>query len=275
MRIDATYAGGISNSQVHIGIFNASTAPIYIASWFASFGAEKNGPSTMSFVHSKGRFPIRLQEQDRSDITVNVEDHALSELRQLGVVDGNGRWWEARKPQIELIAQKATRYASLQPAREVKGEVEEQLRQANVEINATIKEGSFGRKRFEVEFVNRSKTPITLRGAEVKWDYDPPRWQPNAPNSDIKVAEAGGTVRLSPNIDLKTPVAPGGTASFYLDDSMAGVLVETIVGDVKDKDIKVLLYTDTRIMWTATEDEIPQTIRDFARYVVETAQARV
>ena len=216
-----------------------------------------------------GNLPFRLQDQDNYDIVIDIGERPIRDLKMVGIVDGSGRWWNASDVEVAVIVQQSTRYDNFKPKRDTT-ELEERLKQCDIEINAAVQDGPTGRKRLEITFTNKSDMPIQLNGGEIKWEYDPPRWHPDAGEGKPKIAEAGGSVKLACAVSLKSPVAPGDTATFYVHDDIACVLVETIVGDVKDKDIKVILYTDTKLAWTATEDEIPGAIREIAQHIVDT-----
>ena len=265
LRIRASYAGGPYGSYVDMQIFNARPTPIYLSSWFATW-EDKRGTTSATCV--RGNLPFRLQGQDQHQIVVDVGEGQINGLKMVGVLDGTGRWWSASEVEVAVIVQCSQRYDSLRPKRDTT-EIEERLKQCDIEIGAAIKHGPAGRKRLEIIFTNKSAIPIQLGGAEIKWEYDPPRWQPIAPDSKARVAQAGGSVNLACSSSLESPIAPGDTAVFFVHDDIAGVLVETILGDVKDEDIKVVVYTDTQLGWSATADEIPETVREMARHIVE------
>jgi hypothetical protein len=270
LRVRASYAGGRDGSRVNIQLFNAGSTPIYIAAWCASWGNEARS-ATQSVRCIRGRLPSRLDGQDQLDLVVDVGSHPVAELQAVGVVDGVGRRWNATDVQVATIVQQSQKYAPLRPERNT-AEIEERLKQCDIEIRSKLFTEANGHKRLLVTFTNKSVIPIQLHSAEIKWTYDPPRLMPAAPDSKLKVSEAGGSVQLTCDSNLKLPIAPGNSAEFYLTDELAGVLVETILGDVKDQDIQVAVYTNTRVFWKATEDEIPETVRKIARYAVEKAQ---
>ncbi len=270
LRVRASYMGGPNGTHVHFRIFNASPTPIFLSSWFATW---EDKSANVSFHCVRGQLPFRLQGQDYHDMLVDVGEGQLSDLKTLGVMDGNGRWWYASEVDVAVVVQRAQRYEILKPVQDTT-EIEGLLRQCDIAINAAISHGATGRKRLEIIFRNRSAIPIQLRGAKIEWEYDPPRWQPSGPDGTTRVAEAGGSVNLACTSSLTSPVAPGEMATFYVHDDMAGFLVETVLGDVKDEGIKVIVATDTKLGWTATGDEIPGTVREMARHIIETARAK-
>jgi hypothetical protein len=160
LRVRASYAGGRDCSRISIQLFNASSTPIYIAAWCASWG-NKARSATQSVRCVSGQLPFRLDIQDQYDLVIDVGSHPVAELQAVGVVDGIGRRWNAPDAQIATIVQQSQKYASLLSERNT-AVVEEQLKQCNVEIRSKIATVAAGRKRLVVTFINKSAIPIQV-----------------------------------------------------------------------------------------------------------------
>lgn len=263
LRIRASYAGGKYCSHVHLSIFNASSKPIYLSSWFRT---NEDRSSTVSLACVNGSLPFRLQDQDHYSVLIDVGKEKLKDITSLGIIDGNNRSWPVNEQEIARIRQEYLRYKSLKPDSDT-SEIIEKLKNCNVHITALIKSYIPNFKQLEVHFRNDSDMPIQLTGAEIEWKYDPHRELPNA--GGPKVAQIGGNVSLKPLFETRTPVLPSSTVCFALESNLASVLVELLFDDVKDQDIKVVIYTTTKLAWTAYMDEIPEAIREFARYIAD------
>lgn len=268
LRIRASYVGGLQKSHVHLGVFNAGTAPLYLVSWFARWG-EKNCFSSTGCI--RGQLPFRLQEQDRLNLVIDLGAQSVNGLTMIGLVDGLGKWWNTSDSEIASIVQQATRYQSL-VTKSDNSAMRSKMRHCDVDIRAAVRDGPTGQKRIEIDFTNNSDVPIRLIGARIGWRYDPPRATPGGTVPGPEVAELGGNVNLSCANSLKEPIPSQGSISFYVHESIAGVLVETLFDDVKDNDFEVDVFTDVDTKWTATGNGIPEAVRDFARMIVDSTR---
>ena len=273
VRINVSYAGGEHGTHAHINIFNASPSPVYLSAWYAKWGDEKSGSLSESLICVRNKLPHRLQGQDRYDIVVDLGECGYTDLRMLGVIDGSNRFLKPSETEIAIMLQHAKRYSVLYPPRDTQ-EDEAKLRQCEVEVKAQLETVLTDRKSLAITFTNKSEIPIQLHGAEIDWKYDPPRMLPRAPDAKSTAQEISGSVGLACRSDLSSPVLPANAVVFYVHESMVGVLVELLLGDVKDDDITIFFRTDTRLSWTAKGDEIPGTIREYAQHFVDSRKKK-
>ena len=270
LRIRASYAGGHQKYHIHLSLFNAAQTPIYLGGWFAKWGPENTESMTSSLSCVRGKLPFRLQSQDRYEITIDLGGRGYSDLTMVGIVDGNNRYWDATGTDIRTITQHAERYSALYPQRDTT-ELEQKYRDSEIEITCSVISLPNNKKELHVKFLNKSTTPIQLRGGDLAWEYDPPRSSSPDTGSKPHVAEIGGNISLMPKFDLKMAVEPGADVIFVPPPDLAGILVETILGDVPDDAIKIQIYTDTKLMWVAHGDEVPGCVKEFAKSLVPAA----
>ncbi|MEJ7592574.1 MAG: hypothetical protein WKF77_13560 [Planctomycetaceae bacterium] len=55
--------------------------------------------------------------------------------------------------------------------------------------------------------------------------------------------QIGGSLNLACRTDLSVPVSPGSTVQFFVPKDIGGAMIETLVGDVPDKNIAVVFGT--------------------------------
>ena len=264
VRVRASYSGGPDCSHIHFNIFNAGSKPVYLSSWFINCD-DKHGNVSLSCL--EGTLPFRLQDQDHYEINVDVGKDKLRNVKSLGIVDGNNRWWNVGENEVARIRQEYIRYKSLKPEPDTTQLLEE-LRECKVHVAASVKELHPNVKQLQVSFRNDSSSPIQLRGARIEWQYHPHRMLSNG-TSNPKVAQSGGSVGLDALFDARSPVMPGETVNFSIKRDFAPMLVEVLFDDVKDEDIRISIYTNTQLSWVANMDEIPEAIREYAKFVSE------
>jgi len=121
--------------------------------------------------------------------------------------------------------------------------------------------------RFEVTFTNLSERQVYVFGARLGWTYSPPREMPKLLGKP-SVAEVSGNVTLSRK-GKPNPIGSGEQVLFVLEKEMSVFLVEIARGDVLDEDIVIEFAGGGKMVWKASMDEIPSTVRSVANSVVE------
>lgn len=273
LRVRGSYAGGINGTHASLSIFNAGTSPIYLSAWYAERGDRS---ANLSLGCVRGQLPFRLQAQDTHMLVVDLGGRGFTDVKEIGIVDGSSRHFKVGETETAIMVQEAERYSVLHK-RPDNSELEEQLRECEVDVHAGIETAPHGTKTLVINFTNKSNIPIPLVGGSIEWEYDPPRTQPrgaDAIGGVRKFEQIGGSVSLTCRTNLSSPVPPGATVQFYVRPDIAAILVETLLGDVKDKDIAVIFGTLTRSAWKAKEDEIPGVIREFAQHLVDSRPLR-
>jgi hypothetical protein len=82
-------------------------------------------------------------------------------------------------------------------------------------------------------------------------------------------------VNLACRNDQNSPILPGASITFYVHESVAGVLLETLLGDVSDENISFVFGTKTGMAWQVTGDGIPEAVRQYAQYLRDGRQSFV
>ena len=273
LRVHANYADGKYGTHAAINIFNSSGSPIYLSRWYAEWH-DRSAYGSVECV--RGKLPFRLQSQDTHVLVVDLGERGFSGLKTVAVVDGDNHHYNVGDTEVAIMVQQAERHSVLHQKPD-NAELEAQLQQCKVEVNAEIEVSRNGTQQLVISFTNASGIPIPLVGARIEWEYDPPRTQPRGSDATgpvQEVQEIGGKLNLACRTSLSSPVSPGATVQFYVYPDSAGVLVETLFGDVKDKDLIVTFGTSTRYGWTGSEDDIPGTIRRFAQYLTESRHSQ-
>lgn len=265
LRVRATYADGKSGTHVSLNIFNAGTSPIYLAGWYSEWGDRS---ALISRECVRGQLPFRLQAQDTYLLVVDLGDRGFTDLKTIGIVDGSNNHYNASETETAIMVQQAERYSVLHKKPDTT-ELEARLRECKVDVHADIQDVPHGMRTLVIDFTNKSNIPIPLVGARIEWKYDPPRILTRHPGAAASASEISGSVNLACRANLSSPMPPGATVQFYIHPDVAGILVEMLLGDVKDKDIAVTFGTTTSFGWKASQDEIPGTIREFAQHVVD------
>lgn len=273
IRLRGSYAGGSKGTHVSLTVFNGGASPFYLAAWHAEWSDHR---ACFSLKCVQGELPFRLQSQDSYMLVVDLGDRGFTGLTQVGLVDGAGQYISVGETDTLRMVQDAKRYSALLKTPDY-STLEEKLRECEVDIHAEVETTSYGAKTLVIRFANKSDTPIPLVGCRIEWRYNPPRTQPRGSDATgpvSEVEEIGGSVDVACRESLSSPVSPGKTIEFYVHPHFAGVLMETLFDDVKDEDIAITFGTITRYGWTAIKDEIPGTVREFARHVVDSRQPK-
>jgi hypothetical protein len=273
LRVRGSYAGGEHGSHALLNVFNAGTSPIYLSAWYAEWGDRS---ANISWNCVRGQLPFRLQAQDTHTLVVDLGERGFTGLKKVGLVDGSNQHFNVGETETAIMVQEAERYSVFHKKPD-NSERESKLRECEVEVHAEIETAPHGVKTLIISFTNKSSIPIPLVGGRIEWEYDPPRTQPRGADATGPVFEfqqTGGSVNLACRTSLSAPVPPGSAVQFYVHPDLAGFLVETLLDDVKDKDIAITFGTTTRFGWKAQEDEIPGTIREFAQHVVHSRQSQ-
>lgn len=272
LRVRCSYVGGKRGTQLALNVFNAGTSPVYLSGWYAEW-SDRSGQLSIKCID--GQLPYRLQNQDAFTLIIDVGERGLIDLERIGLADGGNQYYYADKDEIAVIKQQAQRYSVLY-GKPDSSELEQVLRECEVAVQLIIENAPHGARTLVVSFTNKSNTPIPLVGGKIKWKYDPPRSQPRSQNTAGRVRavqEIGGDINLTCRSSLSLSVASGATVQFYIHPDVADVLVELLLGDVKDSDISIVLATQTQVGWEAHGDEIPGTIREFARYLLDSRKS--
>lgn len=265
LRITASYAGGKNGTSASLTIFNSGTHTRYLSAWFVEWDDES---ATRSLNCESGSLPYRLQEQDRYSIVVNFERPRLQGITAAGILDGDNNRYSVPPDQIAVLKREAERRAILYPEPAAKDTPD--FSHCEMDVRAKV-ESSVGVKRSLVFTVtNKSDVAIPIVGGKLEWQYDPPRSikAENDPSSKIReVKQLGGSLNLACRNDLNLPVSPGAAIQFHVHDSMAAVLLETLLGDVPDENISFVFGTKSGTAWKAIEDGIPEAVREFAEFI--------
>ncbi len=273
LRVRGSYADGKHGTHVSLNVFNAGASPIYLSAWYAEWG-DRSANFSLNCI--RGQLPVRLQAQDTHMLVVDLGERGFTDLTKVGLVDGSNQQFNVGATETAIMVQEAERYSILHRKPD-NSELESRLRECEVDVHTEIETAPHGKKTLVIDFTNKSDIPIPLVGGRIEWEYDPPRTQPRGSDATGPVREVqqiGGSVNLACRTILSNSVPPGATVQFYVHPDIAGVLVETLLGDVKDKDIAITFGTTTRSGWKAHEHEIPGTIREFAQYVVDSRQSQ-
>jgi len=265
LRVSASYAGGRNGTSASLTIFNSGPHARYLSSWFVEWGDRS---ARYSLTCESGSLPYRLQEQDSYTILVNLERPRLDDIASVGVLDGDDNRFAAPAIQVAVMKQEAERRAILYPEPDFVDSPD--LSKCEIDVEARSESGVGGKQSLVFIVTNKSDIALPIAGAKLDWVYDPPRTtkMDNDASAPIhKVQQLGGSITLDCGSKLRTPLPPNGVMQFQVHESMAGVLLETLLGDVPDKNISFELGTKWGTGWRATEDGIPEAVRQYARYI--------
>jgi hypothetical protein len=250
-----------------IRLFNSGPGPIYIDSWWIQWGEDGSKGGTNSIKTLRGKLPMRLFEQDRAELLVEIGDN-FEELSGIGVFDGERNLWLAEAENLAFFNHQsiASRLPSLTSEDDQDTEFRKQqeiLKSCEVDVRAVAQPiPDSPRLRLEVSFRNNSDTTIPIRGARLEWKYDPPRQMPEK-SGKPSVAEISGSITLACR-QKRSSVAPDEEVVFWLEDDFCSCLIEILRGDVKDEDISISIATTFGVKWISTMDEIPEVVRKVA-----------
>ena len=271
LRVRGSYWGGKHGTCVTIYGFNSGVNPIYLSSWYAEW-SDNCARSSMNC--ERGELPFRLQSQETHRLLIDLGERGFEDLKRIGLVDGSGQLYFVGDTDTAIMVQEAKRHSVLYPTTN-NSALELQLQVCDVDVRAEIETASNLSKSLVVSFINNSDIAIPLIGSRIEWKYDPPRKQPRGSDATGPVSEVqkiSGSVNLACRTDLSIPVPPHATVRFYLPPEIAVVLLETILGDVKDSDIVISFGTSTQFGWEAKDDVIPSTIREYANHIAASRQ---
>jgi hypothetical protein len=158
-------------------LFNPGPRPILIAAWYVSWTHNGLPFVNESVATSRGWLPKRLDDQEPFDFTVPITHYPVEELRELGVVDGDGKRWGISREEINAFIGTAVAHRPPAP-KEVEPPPKVDPSEISIAINR--KPRSDGREDLEIVFQNNSSVPVPVRGAEIRWTYGvhrvPHRW---------------------------------------------------------------------------------------------------
>ncbi|HBJ34959.1 MAG TPA: hypothetical protein DDZ51_09410 [Planctomycetaceae bacterium] len=265
MGVSASYAGGKNGASVSLTIFNRGSNARYLSTWFVEWG-EKS--ANYSIRCESGLLPYRLQGQDRYTIVVDLERRRLEDITGLGILDGDNNRFASPPNQIESLKREAERRAIFYP--EPESDDATDFSQCEMDVEARVESSIGGKQSLVFKITNKSDIAVPIVGAKLEWHYDPPRSTKaeSGVNKKIReVQELGGSMNLACRSDLSSPVSPGGVVQFHVHESMAGMLLETLLGDVPDENITLVFGTKSGTGWKATEEGIPEAVREHAEYI--------
>ncbi len=250
--------------QAQIQLFNNGKGPIYITSWFTTWGAEGNRSAQQSGETLRGKLPVRLEEHEGADLLILLS-RDVEDLSGIGVFDGDQHLWHATDENIVIFKHEAIAHR-LPDAGSPRDKPSAEGLKIDVKARA-IRPAGLDHDLLEFVVENNSTRPVSVHNVRLGWTYTPPRQKPTFPGKP-SVAEAGGKVGLLRRSKANR-LAPGEQAVFLLEKEMTVFLVEVARGDVLDEDIVVEFVTDERFLWKATMDEIPSVVRAVANSVIQ------
>ena len=253
-----------SRLQVQIQLFNSGNVAIYIDSWWTQWGPNGMEGGQRSVETIRGTLPVRLEVHDATELLIGV-DSDVESLNGIGVFDGDQHLWPASDENLAVF--KHTAIAHRLPGAD-KPREEPTLEGIKVEVKASAtRPAGMTHDRFEVTFTNLSERQVYVFGARLGWTYSPPREMPKLLGKP-SVAEVSGNVTLSRK-GKPNPIGSGEQVLFVLEKEMSVFLVEIARGDVLDEDIVIEFAGGGKMVWKASMDEIPSTVRSVANSVVE------
>ncbi|QDT10717.1 SMEK domain-containing protein [Planctomycetes bacterium K23_9] len=270
LRVDASYAGGKNGTSASLTIFNSGSHTRYLSSWFVEWSDKS---AVFSIKCESGSLPYRLQEQDRYTIVINLDRPRLEGISEVGILDGDNNSFKAPPGQIAILKQEAERRATLYPQPDSDNAPD--FSECEMEVAARVEFGDDGKQLLVFTVTNMSDIAVPIVGANLEWQYDPPRSRRAENDATTKIREVqelGGSVNLDCRSDLTSPVAPGGVIQFYLHDSMERLLLETLLGDVPDQNVSFVFGAKSGTGWKATEEGIPEAVREHAEYIRDGGQ---
>jgi hypothetical protein len=260
VRVGPTRRGRRQLAQFRL--YNASDQPIYISGWIAVHGPNHDPIHSFSLETMTGRLPQRILAHDAYEFVVPFDDIDMDLLTELGVEDALRQRWMISNDELQTFRRAAIFNRPPPPCHA--GPDDADLSQCKVEISVQthVVAGQF--PRVEIIFKNHGPHHIPVRGAELKWVYDPPRMlsTDGAPG----VIETEGAVRVGPGLSSAV-VAPGGQHSFPIQQPFLDLLVAVLGPDVRDSGISVSVLGGLQLRWTE-EDGIGRAVREAAGAVV-------
>jgi hypothetical protein len=122
-------------------------------------------------------------------------------------------------------------------------------------------------KRLNVRVKNVGSEVFEITGAELKWEYDPPRWGEKLAGKP-QVAEAGGSITFrAATVGCQVP--PDSETVMWIDAFDSPVLVALLADDVPDDKIEIKVYTKTGFVFKVFGEEVPSVVREVARNALE------
>jgi hypothetical protein len=270
LRVRAAFAGGPHGSHLHLDIFNGSPSAVFISEWYAEW-IQPVRRYCWAIACVRGALPKRLQDQDRCSLVVDLDRNDFEGLAAVGIRLGGGKEYAVQSADLLNLRYEAEQWRRLHPQAE-NSALDDALRCADVDVVAAIESDSAGKPVLVVAFTNKSHVPIPIIGATLSWSYTPPRVRPRAPETSSGIqeaAETGGQISLPCTRRPWSPVQTGETLTFAIDHHFGTLLCQLLLGDVRDDDIVIDVYTKAKTVWRAHGDEIPVTVRNFARLVME------
>lgn len=242
-----------------IQVLNIGQRPVLLDAWFVMWD---DNTASIGECCERGRFPVRLQDQERADFIVDISSHPIEQLKALGVVDAGKRHLNADVTKLKQFIHTAKLH---QPPKIDPPPKEEP---SNVSIIVTIANSGINMpKRLEVRFKNLGPHDLHPQSAHVEWCYEPPRKMYSEPGKP-KVMESGWSIPLRCDKPLQI-LTPNSEIVFFLSsrDSFAQAIVAVLAKDIPSDKLQVKVNA-SRWQWTAFGDEIPNTIREFAQMIL-------
>lgn len=203
-------------------------------------------------------------EQDAASFLVDISDHSVERLIQLGVIDGESRFWYASEADVRRFVATAIEHA---PPPSTLPPKDEALSAPKVDVRVKRTPRASKPDLLEVVFVNLSEINIALRCALVEWKRDGLDSAP-VESSGPSVREVEGRVSLSP-INSFT-VSPGGECVFRLSDSSAEILLSILRLKIEDSGLCVGVVSTSGLGWMSSGPEVAADIRAVAQSVIAT-----
>ena len=262
VQINPVWNGRKLHAQLHL--FNNGRGAICITSWFLGWEQEGQKGGFCSCDTIRGTLPVRLEEHEAADLLIHV-NWDVEDLRGVGVFDGDQRCWLATDESLIIFKHDANAQC-LPGTDDPKKKLSAEGLKMDVKARA-IRAHGVDHDLLEFVIKNESVRPVSVQNVRLGWKYTPPRQKPKFPGKP-SVALAGGNVELFQR-STTNQLAPGEQVVFVLVKEMSVVLVDIARGDVLEKDIYLEFFTDEKLSWQATMDEIPSVVRAVANSVVE------
>lgn len=183
-------------------------------------------------------------------------------------MDGDKNRFAVPPIQVAVLKREAERRAILYPEPNEKDTPD--FSACEIDVGAIVESSVGGKRTLIFTVTNKSDVAIPIVGGKLEWQYDPPRSMKaeSDPSTMIReVEQLGGSLNLACRNGLNSPVSPGAAIKFHVHDSMAGVLLETLLGDVPDENISFVFGTKSGTTWKVIEDGIPGAVREYAEYI--------
>ena len=263
VNIQAQSIRGQNSSHVRIRIENKSDAEICVAMWFAGWKPQQK--FHMSAKSVEGLMPTHVAVGAELGFVVDLGGEPIQELDQLGITDGRNRFWHVCSEELAEIIEHSTADAKLWPPPD-KSLLEGRLRECSVAIKALLIERIDEDKQLEIRFTNQSNMPIHLTGAILEWKYANPVEHKESGPGKPRVALAGGSINLTPNFRIESPVQPNQSVAFIPDRRLVSAIAQ-VNEEVGDNGINVTVFTDTKLAWVETGNGIAAVVRSFADHI--------